>query len=341
VLNILYSVLAGMVVMQEWKQVISWAGLLGASTSVLGGVVMLVSGPADKQDDSSSPLTGSNWRTDSELHEDHTLSALTRAATDSEIGAVGADNAEAMHCVLNDGAALHRAPSDGGGASELLRAPLPQESSAASMRAPFLVNQADCDNTPQSPHPPPGSDSAGGGGWKRSSSALSWRSQGSAERLHQRHSRRPSTYSPGSSQDDDNNPPGFFATLAQGLRPDMLQLNTAHREAAKVRRKWDRVKKHLRVMARPSSEGHLDSGHRFGVGILHSFRGFNSFTALNSFTKHHQAAVGGEVNGEVCYSPTGRANVDSAGASEDEDEGSDSGSETSSSGESTGATRGC
>lgn len=51
VLNIFYSVLAGMVVLQEYKEVNSWPGLLAASTSVLGGVVMLVSGPASRDED--------------------------------------------------------------------------------------------------------------------------------------------------------------------------------------------------------------------------------------------------------------------------------------------------
>merc|ERR1740123_1155660 len=55
--NIFYSVLAGMVVMKEYQQVVSWPGLLAASVSVLGGVVMLVSGPARRDDDERPPPT--------------------------------------------------------------------------------------------------------------------------------------------------------------------------------------------------------------------------------------------------------------------------------------------
>lgn len=58
VMNIFYSVLAGMAVLKEYKQVVSWPGLLAASVSVLGGVVMLVSGPAMQHDDESPPDEG-------------------------------------------------------------------------------------------------------------------------------------------------------------------------------------------------------------------------------------------------------------------------------------------
>jgi len=53
VLNIFFSVLVGMVIMHESDQVQTWVGLVASSLSVLGGVIMLVSGPGatDAHDD--------------------------------------------------------------------------------------------------------------------------------------------------------------------------------------------------------------------------------------------------------------------------------------------------
>jgi hypothetical protein len=46
VMNIFVSVATGLVVLQEWRGVTSWVGLTSASLSMLGGIVMLVAGPA-------------------------------------------------------------------------------------------------------------------------------------------------------------------------------------------------------------------------------------------------------------------------------------------------------
>lgn len=74
--NIFYSVLAGMAVLKEYKQVISWPGLLAASVSVLGGVVMLVSGPARSDDD--------EYPGGEEEHSDIEESALVPLAPESD-----------------------------------------------------------------------------------------------------------------------------------------------------------------------------------------------------------------------------------------------------------------
>lgn len=68
--NILYSVLAGMVVMKEYRQVVSWPGLLSASFVVLGGVVMLVSGPARSDDHEGESPPSHHWYTESEEEEE-------------------------------------------------------------------------------------------------------------------------------------------------------------------------------------------------------------------------------------------------------------------------------
>lgn len=47
VLNIFVSVATGLVVLEEWRQVASWTGLFASSLTVLGGIIMLVDGPAE------------------------------------------------------------------------------------------------------------------------------------------------------------------------------------------------------------------------------------------------------------------------------------------------------
>ncbi|CAE8631095.1 unnamed protein product [Polarella glacialis] len=46
VLNIFVSVATGMVVLEEWRQVDSWPGLVASALSITGGIMMLVTGPA-------------------------------------------------------------------------------------------------------------------------------------------------------------------------------------------------------------------------------------------------------------------------------------------------------
>eukprot|EP00418_Pyrodinium_bahamense_P006468 CAMPEP_0179024000 /NCGR_PEP_ID=MMETSP0796-20121207/7227_1 /TAXON_ID=73915 /ORGANISM="Pyrodinium bahamense, Strain pbaha01" /LENGTH=412 /DNA_ID=CAMNT_0020719943 /DNA_START=59 /DNA_END=1297 /DNA_ORIENTATION=- len=50
VLNILLSAGAGLVVLEEWRQVSSWPGLVSSGLCILGGVAMLVAGPTNGQD---------------------------------------------------------------------------------------------------------------------------------------------------------------------------------------------------------------------------------------------------------------------------------------------------
>lgn len=50
VFNILISVGAGLVVMEEWRQVTSWVGLTSSGLCILGGISMLVCGPAEGQE---------------------------------------------------------------------------------------------------------------------------------------------------------------------------------------------------------------------------------------------------------------------------------------------------
>lgn len=304
VLNILYSVLAGMVVMQEWKQVISWAGLLGASTSVLGGVVMLVSGPARKDPECEGAGKAGVWgHSGSDITEDTHLARLAAAAEDPPTAQE-----------------IHKAVCDGVGEA----GPAPE-----SMSSPFLHAQAGLEPS-QTGAAASASDESGP---RRSRTMNSWRA-GSAERKRKHRDNRVRTWCGAVSSDEsDPHEPhksrSVLSTLAQGLRPDMLRLNTAHREAAKVRRKWDKVKRHLREMA------HSDSTTRSGKRRLSS----RIFSSLGK-QGEEAALVEGD---EACYASPGRAPVDSAGCSEeDEEEDSDSslGTETSST-ESAGGGRLC
>mmetsp|Transcript_71975 Transcript_71975/g.153943 ORF Transcript_71975/g.153943 Transcript_71975/m.153943 type:complete len:488 (-) Transcript_71975:19-1482(-) len=52
--NIFVSVATGLVVLQEWRRVSSWVGLFFSSLSVLGGIVLLVTGPGDSSEESGS-----------------------------------------------------------------------------------------------------------------------------------------------------------------------------------------------------------------------------------------------------------------------------------------------
>jgi len=60
VFNILMSVGAGLLVLQEWRHVTSWMGLIAASFSILGGIAMLVCGPADGQAPNGTTTESSN-----------------------------------------------------------------------------------------------------------------------------------------------------------------------------------------------------------------------------------------------------------------------------------------
>jgi len=57
--NIFLSVVTGMVVLQEWRQVENWLGLFCSALSVLGGIVLLVQGPEDTLLDGSQGLATS------------------------------------------------------------------------------------------------------------------------------------------------------------------------------------------------------------------------------------------------------------------------------------------
>lgn len=54
VMNIFVSVATGLVVLEEWKEVKSWTGLASSSLTVLGGIIMLVTGPAEGDSERSA-----------------------------------------------------------------------------------------------------------------------------------------------------------------------------------------------------------------------------------------------------------------------------------------------
>jgi len=54
VMNIFVSVATGLVVLEEWKEVKSWTGLASSSLTVLGGIIMLVTGPAEGDNERSA-----------------------------------------------------------------------------------------------------------------------------------------------------------------------------------------------------------------------------------------------------------------------------------------------
>lgn len=149
VLNMFYSVLAGMVVLQEWRQVISWPGLLGASTSVLGGVVMLVSGPATE------------GRSDDQSSEE-----MLPLASD----AMGVEVVESLHADMSESGS----PNSGRRSRRSL-------STLIGERIPAMDSQ-------------------------------------------------------------------LLSHITKGLRPELLKLNTAHREAARIRKKWNNIKSNLRYI---------------------------------------------------------------------------------------------
>lgn len=85
VMNILVSVATGLVVLQEWRGVTSWVGLASASLSMLGGIVMLVAGPAQHPEvsvisDDSRPTSVTTSQPQQQLRAS---SSSTRAAQSS------------------------------------------------------------------------------------------------------------------------------------------------------------------------------------------------------------------------------------------------------------------
>ncbi|CAE7536871.1 unnamed protein product [Symbiodinium natans] len=60
VMNIFVSVATGLVVLEEWKEVKSWTGLASSSLTVLGGIIMLVTGPAEGDTERSTRSTESS-----------------------------------------------------------------------------------------------------------------------------------------------------------------------------------------------------------------------------------------------------------------------------------------
>lgn len=199
VLNIFYSVIAGMVVLQEYQQVISWPGLISASTSVLGGVVMLVSGPAsdpNRQDERPSQGKGSCWSSEQELD--------------------GSD----MEVFVN-----RRTPMIFVQRPPLLQTP--EDSPAASVaaspgRSPL---RSPSKKTPRTITPQIARASFG----------------------------QPLHTEPG--DDDYEMVPatavssrGILSSIAHGLRPEIVKLNSVHREAARAKRQWQRIRRRLRKL---------------------------------------------------------------------------------------------
>ncbi|CAJ1388052.1 unnamed protein product [Effrenium voratum] len=78
VLNIFVSVATGLVVLEEWQQVDSWTGLASSSLTVLGGIIMLVTGPAEAEAS----------RVESSEEESETVEEESTSEEEAECGAV-------------------------------------------------------------------------------------------------------------------------------------------------------------------------------------------------------------------------------------------------------------
>jgi len=189
--NILFSVLAGMAVLKEYKQVNSWPGLLAASVSVLGGVVMLVSGPATKDEDVSPP-SGNHWYADSDESDEEEEASLR-------------------------GGRLRVASSTHG--EEVIRSASEQQRLGGAAEAPSSDEESEDDDVCL----PPLVD----------------------ER------RETSTWLPGGWC--------FFCSCVKTKGQELVHMNHSHWEAARIRRRWGRVRENLRDMVGEAAQTHF--GH--------------------------------------------------------------------------------
>ncbi|CAE7218643.1 unnamed protein product [Symbiodinium pilosum] len=93
VMNIFVSVATGLVVLEEWKEVKSWVGLASSSLTVLGGIIMLVTGPAEGNNQRSGALSEDS--SDEELGEEETFEASDACVCDAvEIDVSDPDESE-------------------------------------------------------------------------------------------------------------------------------------------------------------------------------------------------------------------------------------------------------
>lgn len=93
VTNIFLSVVTGLLVMQEWKTVSSWIGLVCSSFAILGGIIMLVTGPVG--DDVSDPADAGDRTPESspwELVPGEPNSPVPYSSTSSRRGGKAAKN---------------------------------------------------------------------------------------------------------------------------------------------------------------------------------------------------------------------------------------------------------
>merc|ERR1719356_555362 len=80
VFNVILSVFTGMIVLDEGRHVTSWTGISFSLISILAGITLLVSGPADgAQDDHADDFHAADEaaKTEPELAADCRLSSMT------------------------------------------------------------------------------------------------------------------------------------------------------------------------------------------------------------------------------------------------------------------------
>mmetsp|Transcript_158358 Transcript_158358/g.507908 ORF Transcript_158358/g.507908 Transcript_158358/m.507908 type:complete len:510 (+) Transcript_158358:187-1716(+) len=239
VLNIFYSVLAGMVVLQEWKQVISWPGLLGASTSVLGGVVMLVTGPATQRDDRGESHESWASRTDDSSEDTISLTEMEDCVRSS--------TSPPRQRLDFEGVSPLRPGDDGS-------PPPPPGSPLLTGRTP----PRPCTLSASYDYPQATSS-------KKRDKPRRSHSLGDVGTSHEGREGR------------EGVPPlltQFIRSVHHGLRPEMIMLNSRHLEAFHMRRRWNKLKSRLKHMVpidhyRSRSGSVVGSPHRDSTVASH------------------------------------------------------------------------
>jgi len=247
VLNIFYSVLVGMVVLQEWKQVISWPGLLGASTSVLGGVVMLVTGPAAQRDDRGESHESWASRTDDSSEDTISLAEMEDCVRNS--------TSPSRPRLDVEGVSPLRPADDGSpprpAGSPLLAGRTPPRPCTLSAR----LARPDATRVDEASYDCPQATSSKKRDKPRRSHSLSDVGAG-----HE------------GGEGREGLPPlltQFIRSVHHGLRPEMIKLNSRHLEAFHMRRRWNKLKIRLKHMV-PIDHYRSRTGSDFGSSTVES-----------------------------------------------------------------------